>query len=407
MPFQYVAATNGGKLKRGFSELASRDAVIQDLEARGLVVVSVDEVKRARSSDLLSGFLLGTISHVDKVLFTKHLSVMLRAGLSLLESMQILVEQTQSWRFRVVIKAIHRRIERGEKFSDALAAFPQVFSPFYVNIVRAGELSGTMEENLDHLAVQFAKEHALRQKVRTALTYPTIVLVAAAFIGFFFATYVLPQVANLFTGLQGIKLPWVTVVLLRVSAFARKYTFLSFFGLFGGLYFVYWFMKRKFLQPFTHTFVLKMPVIDKIVKDVNLARFSLVFGTLMRSGIDITKALEVTSTVLGNMYYRRAMGRILIEVQRGQPLSESMLRYPDLFPRIVSRMVGVGERAGKLEEVLGYLSEFYELEVETTMKNLQTVLEPVLLLFIGMVALGMAFAILIPIYNFIAAIRRL
>lgn len=407
MPFQYTAATNSGKIRRGVSELASRDAVIQDLESRGMVVVSVDEVRRGRPGQMLSGVFLGTISHVDKVLFTKHLSVMLRAGLTLLESLQILVEQAQSWRFRFVLKAILRRVERGERFSDALAAFPQVFTPFYVNIVRAGELSGTMEENLEHLAVQFTKEHELRQKVRTALTYPTIVLLAAAFIGFFFATYVLPQVANLFTGLQGIKLPWVTVVLLKVSAFARKYTFLSFVGLFGGLYFVYWFLKRKFLAPFTHLFALRMFVIRKIVMDVNLSRFSLVFGTLMRSGIDITKALEVTSSVLGNMYYRRALGRILVEVQRGQPLSEAMARYPELFPRITSRMIGVGERAGKLEEVLGYLSDFYELEVETTMKNLQTVLEPVLLLFIGAIALGMAFAILIPIYNFIAAIRRL
>jgi type IV pilus assembly protein PilC len=407
MPYQYVAATNNGKIRRGISDLASRDAVMQDLESRGMVVVSVDEVRRARSGEVLSGFLLGTISHVDKVLFTKHLSVMLRAGLTLLESLQILIEQTQSWRFRMVLKAIYRRVERGEKFSDALGTFPQVFSAFYVNIVRSGELSGTMEENLEHLAVQFTKEHELRQKVRTALTYPTIVLVAAAGIGFFFATYVLPQVANLFSGLQGIKLPWVTVVLLKVSAFARKYTFLSFVGLFGGIYFIFWFLKRKFIAPFTHLFVLKMPVIRKIVMDVNLSRFSLVFGTLMRSGIDITKSLEVTSTVLGNMYYRRALGRILVEVQRGQPLSEAMGRYPELFPRITSRMIGVGERAGKLEEVLGYLSEFYELEVETTMKNLQTVLEPVLLMFIGLVALGMAFAILIPIYNFIAAIRRL
>ncbi|HTM68009.1 MAG TPA: type II secretion system F family protein, partial [Candidatus Binatia bacterium] len=406
MPYQYVAATNNGKIRRGISDLASRDAVMQDLESRGMVVVSVDEVRRARSGEVLSGFLLGTISHVDKVLFTKHLSVMLRAGLTLLESLQILIEQTQSWRFRMVLKAIYRRVERGEKFSDALGTFPQVFSAFYVNIVRSGELSGTMEENLEHLAVQFTKEHELRQKVRTALTYPTIVLVAAAGIGFFFATYVLPQVANLFSGLQGIKLPWVTVVLLKVSAFARKYTFLSFVGLFGGIYFIFWFLKRKFIAPFTHLFVLKMPVIRKIVMDVNLSRFSLVFGTLMRSGIDITKSLEVTSTVLGNMYYRRALGRILVEVQRGQPLSEAMGRYPELFPRITSRMIGVGERAGKLEEVLGYLSEFYELEVETTMKNLQTVLEPVLLMFIGLVALGMAFAILIPIYNFIAAIRR-
>lgn len=407
MPYSYVASTNSGKIRRGISDLASRDAVIQDLESRGLIVVSVDETRRAASHERLSAWLLGTVSHVDKVLFTKHLSVMLRAGLTLLESLQILIEQSSTWRMKTILKGVYRRIERGEKFSDALAAFPQVFSPFYINIVRAGELSGNLEENLEHLAVQFTKEHELRQKVKTALMYPTIVLVAAAFIGFFFATYVLPQVAGLFTGLQGIKLPLVTVILLKVSDVARRYTLLSFVGLFGGMYFVWWFLRRNFLKPMTHLLVLRLPVIGRIVQDVNLARFSLVFGTLLRSGIDIVKAIEVTSTVLNNVYYRRALGRVLVEVQRGQPVSEVLARYPRLFPRLTGRMVGVGERAGKLEEVLGYLSDFYELEVETTMKNLQTILEPVLLLFIGLVALGMAFAILIPIYNFIAAIRTL
>lgn len=407
MPYNYVASTNSGKIRRGVSDLASRDAVIQDLESRGLIVVSVDETRKAASSERISAWLLGTVSHVEKVLFTKHLSVMLRAGLTLLESLQILIEQSSTWRMRTILKGAYRRVERGEKFSDALGAYPQVFTPFYINIVRAGELSGNLEENLEHLAGQFTKEHELRQKVKTALMYPTIVIIAAAFIGFFFATYVLPQVAGLFTGLQGIKLPLVTVILLKVSAFARQYTFVSFVGLFGGLYFVWWFLRRKFLAPVTHYLILRLPVIGRIVKDVNLARFSLVFGTLLRSGIDIIKAIEVTSSVLNNVYYKRALGRVLVEVQRGQPVSEVLARYPDIFPRLTGRMIGVGERAGKLEEVLGYLSDFYELEVETTMKNLQTILEPVLLLFIGLVALGMAFAILIPIYNFIAAIRTL
>lgn len=407
MPFQYVASTNSGKIQRGTSDLASRDAVIQHLESRGLVVVSVDEMRRAQSVDRLTSWVLGTVSHVEKVLFCKHLAVMIKAGLTLLESVAILQEQTSTWRFRLIVRSVRKRIEHGERFSDALAAFPQVFSPFFVNIVRAGELSGTLEGNLEHLAVQFAKEHELRSKVRTALMYPTIVLLAAAFIGFFFATYVLPQVAGLFTGLQGIKLPLVTIVLLKVSAFARQYTLLSFIGLFGGLYFVFWFLRRKFLAPVTHLLVLKIPIINKIVQDVNVARFSLVFGTLLRSGIDITKAIEVTSTVLGNIYYKRALGRMLVEVQRGQPVSEVLHRYPDLFPRLTGRMIGVGERAGKLEDVLGYLSDFYELEVQTTMRNLQTILEPILLLLIGLIALAMAFAILIPIYNFISAISRL
>lgn len=394
-------------MRKGTSDLASRDAVIQQLTSRGFVVVSVEEFHETPASERLMGMFIGSIPHIEKVLFTKHLSVMLRAGLTLLEALSILVEQASSFLMRYVVKSMHDRIARGEKFSDALANYPQVFNSFYINIVRAGELSGTLEGNLDHLADQYTKEHELRSKVRTALTYPAVVIVTASAIGFYFATNVLPQVANLFQGLQGIKLPWVTVVLLNVSAFARQNTLLTFGMLFGGIYFIYWFFRRKFLAPFTHRIILHLPGVGKIAKDVNLARFSLVLGTLLRSGVDIVKALEVTGNVLSNFWYRRALVRVLVEVQRGQPMSEVLARYPDLFPRVTGRMIGVGERAGKLEEVLTYLSDFYELEVETAMKNLQTILEPLLLIVIGAVALGMAFAILIPIYDFISAIRRL
>lgn len=407
MPFQYVASTQSGGIKRGNSDLASREAVLQDLESRGWIPVSVDEVTRVAAEQRVIALLLGTISHVDKVLMTKHLAVMLKAGLSLLEAIAILRDQAGTWRLRLILKNLHQKVERGQKFSDALGEYPQVFSAFYVNIVRAGEFSGNLEENLEHLAIQFTKEHELRQKVKTALMYPTIVLVAAAAIGFFFATFVLPQVANLFLSLKGVELPLVTRILLRVSYIAREYTWQSFILVFGSIFFFLWFIRRPFLAPATHWLVLRLPIVGKIVKDVNLARFSLVFGTLMRSGIDIIKAIEVTSTVVGNVYYRRVFGKVLVEVQRGKPMSEVLEAHGELFPKIVSRMVNVGEKTGKLEEVMGYLSEFYELEVETAMKNLSTALEPVLLLFIGGIALAMAFAILIPIYNFISAIRRI
>jgi type IV pilus assembly protein PilC len=407
MPYKYVASTQSGAIRRGTSELASKDAVMQDLEARGWIPVSVDVMARVSAEQRFTSLLLGTVSQVEKVLLTKHLSVMLKAGLTLIEALAILRDQASTFRLRLIMRGLHDKVERGQKFSDALAEYPQVFTPFYVNIVRAGELSGSLEGNLDHLAVQFTKEYELTSKVKSAMLYPTIVLIAAAAIGFFFATYVLPQVAALFTSLKGVELPLVTRILLKVSDIARKYTWESFIVVFGGIFGTLWFLRQKFLAPVTHYIVLHLPIVADIVKDVNNARFSLVFGTLLRSGIDIVKAIDVTSSVLGNMYFRRAMNQMLVDVQRGKPISESLAAHDDLFPKVVSRMINVGERTGKLEEVLAYLSDFYELEVENTMKNLSTILEPVLLLFIGGVALAMAFAILIPIYNFIAAIRRI
>ncbi|MDD5252125.1 MAG: type II secretion system F family protein [Patescibacteria group bacterium] len=404
--FHFVATTKEGQMYKGMSELPTREAVIRELESAGYVVVSVS---RTRSGSLIDDILarFGGIGHLEIVLFTKHLSLMIRAGLTLSESLRILQEQATSLRFRVILKRMVKQLEGGGSFSEALGSYPKIFSRFYVNIVRAGEISGTLEQNLDHLAEQYTKEHELRAKVRTALMYPTIVLVAALSIGFFFAAYVLPQVAQLFTGLKGIHLPAVTVFILWLAAFAKKYTLASALTLVVVAVFAIWFLRRNFLRPATHWMILKLPVIGGISRDVNLARFSLVFGTLLRSGIPITRALEVTADVLDNYYYKKAVLTSFDEVQSGEALSTGLAKAPNVFPTIVTRMVNVGERSGKLEDVLGYLADFYQLEVDTIMRNLSDILEPILLVGIGIVAMVLAYAIIIPIYDFIGTIARI
>ena len=407
MAFEYIASTEDGKIKKGKSDLATRDSVIKKLERQGLIVISVDKITKIKGLMRINAILIGTIGNVEIVLFTKHLSIMLRAGLTLLESLDILKEQATTWRMRTVLATLKNHVERGGKLSDAFATYPQVFSPFYINIIRAGEVSGTLDKNLEHLAVQFTKDFELRRKVKLALMYPTVVIVMGLLIGFFFATFVLPQIASLFTGLGGVELPLSTRILLKVSEIAREHTMLAFFGLVGSIIFFMWFIRRKFLAPVTHLIALRLPIFGRIVQNVNLARFSLVFSTMLSSGVDIIKALEVTSNVLNNIYYKRILQKTLIEVQRGHSVSEILMTSKDLFPPITSRMIGIGEQAGKLEEVLLYLSDFYELEVEATMRNLSTILEPIMLLIIGGMALFMAYAILIPIYNFISVINTI
>ncbi|MEK9152150.1 MAG: type II secretion system F family protein [Patescibacteria group bacterium] len=407
MPFHYVASNKKGEIKRGTYDLSSRDAVVSDLVRQGLIVISVEEVRsfqRAASTGLA---IFGYVSHVDKLLFTKHLAIMLKAGLTLVESLKILEEQATGWSMRRVIGTIGRHVAGGNKFSDGLAKFPRVFTPFYVSIIRAGEESGTMTENLEHLAVQFTKDHELRKKVQTAMLYPVIVFFAASAIGFFFAVYVIPQVAGLFKSIPGIKLPLVTTILLKVADIAQHYTFVTFFGFMGSLAALSWLLSRPFAAPVVHRVTIKLPIFGKIVRDVNLARFALVLGTMLRSGIPITTSVDITAQVLGNVHFRKALYRAKEEMERGNPLSGALAEAPNLYPAIVSRMINIGERTGNLETVLGYLAEFYELEVETATKNLSTALEPLLLLFIGAIALAMAYAILIPIYNFIGAIRRI
>jgi type II secretory pathway component PulF len=175
-------------------------------------------------------------------------------------------------------------------------------------------------------------------------------------------------------------------------------------GFVGSVVLIGWFLRLSFMKPLVHGVLLKVPVFGKLIKDVNLALFCLVLGTQMRSGIAIVQALEVTARVLDNWHFRKAIEAATAGVKRGNPLSESLAAYPEVFSSLTVRMIEVGERSGRMEDILGFLSDFYSLEVETTMKNLTTVLEPVMLVVIGLLALGLAYAIIIPIYNFVSVI---
>lgn len=407
MSYRYVASTRDGRLVKGVSDLASRDAVVQELGMGGLVVVSVDPVRVTGKIGHFGLHALGFVSHLDKVIFTKHLTVMVKAGLSLLESLKILEDQTVSGRFRAIIGQVVRSVEKGNSLSDSLAVFPKVFSPFYTNIVRAGETAGTLEENLDHLAAQFTKDHELRGRVRNALTYPIFVVVAGLAIGFYFALYIIPQITGLFVGLKGIELPLPTRVMLGIANFTRDHSLPMIVGLLGTVVFLSWFLSRKFMRPLVHGAIIRLPIFGKLARDLNLARFCLVLGTQMRSGIPIMQALEVTARVLDNWHYKQAIATAAEAVRRGNALSDSLGLHPDVFPRLTIRMIEVGERSGRMEEIFGFLSDFYSLEVETTMKNMTTILEPVLLVTIGLMAMGLAYAIIIPIYNFISAIGNM
>lgn len=408
MSFDYVASSNSGQISRGRSALLSREAVIADLESRGLIVISVTQAKSLQKLvDRLSAHAFGTVSLIEKVTFVKHLSLMLRAGLTVPESLEILIEQSQGRRFRFILESMQNEVISGETFASSLAKFPKVFPPYVVNVIAAGELSGTLEGNLLHLAEQLSKEYELRQRVKTAMLYPSVVMVAALLIGYVFAIYVIPQVSALFTGLKGITLPKTTIFMMQMAQFLKKNTASSFFGLFGGLALIVWTLRRAFLAKYTHWAILHLPVVGKISHHINLARMAMVLGTLLRSGVDIITATRVTATVVENWHYRRALEQAAHEMMGGKAFSEALATRPDLFPKVVTRMIGVGERTGKLDEVLVYLADFYQLEVETAMRNLSTLLEPILLLFIGAVALLLAFSILMPIYGFVSSIRKI
>ncbi len=347
---------------------------------------------------------IGGVNAEQKAILARHLSVMLKSGLTIVEAIETTAEQS-SGKLKQVLKGLLKASQAGQSLSDAMARYPKAFSEMFINIVRAGEKSGTLEENLTNLAEQLEKDRELRAKIKGAMLYPTVVLIAAFGLGLSMAFLVLPKITPLFEGLK-MDLPFTTRWLISFSHLIRENTLALFGGIIAAIAFLLWLIKRKFSQPVTHWLLLKLPLVGKIVYQTNLAGFCRSLGTLLKSGLNIDEAIEITSKTATNYYYGQALTYVSSTVKKGTKLSSKLELYPKLFPKLTTRMIRVGEKSGKLEESLLFLAHFYEVEVDNTTKSLSTAIEPILLIVIGLVVAFLALSIITPIYKITGNVRR-
>jgi type IV pilus assembly protein PilC len=346
----------------------------------------------------------GGVSFTEKSIFAKHMAVMLRAGLTVNESLQITSESAKG-KFKKVLQNILKSIQSGNSFAKSLGNFPSVFPGILVSAVYAGERSGTLIQNLENVSKELKKEKELVDKIRGAMIYPIVVLIATFILGLSLAFFVLPKIVPLFKGLRT-DLPWTTELLIAFSDLVQDHGFILFFGIIFLTFFVVFLFRRKFMRPFTHMLLLKLPVVKHIVFASNLSRFCRTLGTLLQSGLPITEALDVTQKTVKNYYYNRSIEKISKRIEKGTKLSSELAAFPVLYPTIVTRMIEVGEQSGKMEETLGYLAEFYENEVDNATKSLSTAIEPILLLSIGLVVGFLALSIITPIYEITGNINK-
>lgn len=337
------------------------------------------------------------VSSTQKLVFARYLAVMLKAGLNISEALEIIYDQGTG-RFKRIIYKVMKSVNSGNTLSSSLSKFPKVFSSLFINAVYAGEASGTLEQNLENVAEQLKREKELISKVKGAMVYPIIVLVATFGLGLAMAFLVLPKITPLFDNM-GMDLPFTTRILIRSSDIVQEKGFFLFAVIIFSCFFSYWFLRRKFLRPVTHWVLLRVPIIKDIIRNVNIARFCQVFGTLLRSGLNIDEALKITKRAVGNYYYQKKIEIICNRIGQGSPLSENLENFEAYFPKLVISMIKVGERTGKLEESLFYLSEFFDIEVDNSTKSLSTAIEPILLIGIGIAVGGMALSIITPIYQ--------
>lgn len=404
MEFSYTAATSTGATRAGTLEAQSAREVIATLKAQGLIVLSVQARERRRAG--LKGFRarLVKIGSADRVLLARHLALMLRAGLPIDRALEILGVQARSSGMKKIFQELLTLVQRGESLGSALARYPTIFPPIFITVVRWGEVGGSLVESLEHLAAQLEKDHELRVKVRGAFIYPVIVIGATVVLGVIMAVFILPRLVVLFEAFQ-VALPLSTRVFLAVAKFFLRYGLIALpISLVLAVVSVL-LIRSKFLRPFLHRAVLKVPVFGPLVSQVNLARFDRILGSLMSSGIPIVDALGITAESLGNVQYQRVLAQILRTAREGFPIGRETTKSK-LFPPIQSQMIVVGEATGRLSEVLLYLADFTERDIDTRTKNLATAVEPMLLIFIGFIVGGVAIAVITPIYQLTGSLTK-
>lgn len=373
-------------------------SVAEALRAEGFFATSILEEKESKKISAASKLkIFSGISLKDKMMFARHLGVMLSSGLSIPRSLDVISGQTKSRRFKKVLAKIEEEVKTGSTLADSLAG-AGVFDELSVNMIRVGEVGGNLEEVLALLADQLEKEHNLISKVRGAMYYPAVIFVVMIGIGIAMMTYVVPQLTSVFSDVQA-TLPASTRMIINVSNFMSAHKllvlFLSLFVLFGTIFF----FKTKFGKRTSAFLFLKVPVIKNITIKVNNARFARIYGSLIKSGVPVVESLKIISETLANRYYQEAFKKFMAEVQKGKPLHEGLVAFPKLFPMLVVQMVEVGEETGKTVEILGGLAHFYEEEIDQVTKNLSSIIEPVLMVIIGSAVGFFAISMLTPIYS--------
>lgn len=330
---------------------------------------------------------------------------MLKSGIPISEVVETLSTQAKSGTFKKVLAQIAEDVSRGRSLEKALGKYPQVFNSFYLSLIQVGEKSGTLEESLLYLVEQMKKEQDLRSKVRSAMLYPAIVLAATGGIGFALAFFVLPQIVELFESLD-VELPLSTTVLIFVARIIRDWGLIIIPGLIGLVVLLILVLRTPQIKPHWHRLLLRLPVLGALLRNISLATLMRNLGIMLKSGLPITSALGTAAEIEENLVYKRNLMKVTEEVKRGKSIEAAILEKKlEEFPTFAVRMIGVGEKSGNLEENLAYLGEYFENEVDTTTGNLATILEPILLIFIGGVVAFVALSIIGPIYQVTGSIR--
>ncbi len=399
MKFKYKIKNSEGAIVDGVADAQDKFALAEMIKNQGgiLIVASPVEKGPQMSLDGIISIFFG-VPTSEKILFTRNLAAMISAGVSLSRALSILERQTQNVKFRGIINEIAQDINQGKSLSDSVKKFPEVFSSLFVSMVHAGEESGKLSQALGEVGANLEKADTLTKKIKGALIYPAIILSAIGIIAVLMFIFVIPQITQTFKELK-LTLPLPTKIIIGTSDLFANHAFLTLVFLALMIVLSVILLRSRSGKRAIDFIVLHLPVIKTIVKEINSARTARTLSSLFSSGVDINQAIVITKDVVQNHYYKEVLETASAGIQKGFPLSAYFKERTDIYPIMVGEMMEVGEETGKLGDMLGDISVFYEAEVDQKTKDLSTIIEPVLMLIVGAAVGFFAIAMIMPIYS--------
>lgn len=402
--YSYLAKTTTGTPKTGILEAKDEHELSKILRQEGYILVSAEKEKTgnfARKLKIGIPFLGGKkVSIAEKIMFSRNLKVIISAGISLPRALTALSEQTKNKRFKESLSEITEQISKGKAFSDSLSNYSDIFSELYVSMIKVGEESGTMEQSLEILAKQLERKHELEGKIKGAMIYPLVIVSAMAVIGVLMMIMVVPQLAATFKELE-IELPFTTRMVIFIGMILSKFWYLMPVAILALIFLLRFILKTKSGKRFFDASFLKIPFFSSLVMKINSAYMVRTLGSLISAGVPLVRALEITARTLGNTYYRKSMEESAEEMKKGTKLSQFLENFKDIYPSLVIQMIAVGEETGQTSDMLAKLADFYEEEVSRITKNLSVIIEPVLMIIVGIIVGFFVISMIQPMYGMI------
>lgn len=401
MEFSYVAKNNKGEQSQGVLSAVNEKQALDMLGKENLFVLEIKNVGEKTSITKSFNF-RQNVSLKDKIIFTSQLAVMTKAGLPLIEALEALKEQTENPLFVKAISQIAEDVRGGMALSKALSKHPKIFSPLYVAVTSSGEKSGKLDVVLNRLSEQLQKDYDLISKVKSAITYPIVIVCALVGVVIMMLIYVVPKMKDIFDEM-GATLPLPTRILLGISDFTVTYWYIVLLIIAGLIIAIHYWAKTPAGHFWLDKFKISVPLFGPLTKKIYLSRFTRTTATLVASGLPMLEIINTDKTVVGNKVYQPVFDQILRDVESGIPLSLAIKKHK-IFPPMIPQMISVGEKSGKIDQILSEIANFYDKEVEATTSNMASLIEPILILIIG-AGMGLAIiSVIMPIYSLVNVI---